>query len=101
MADRNITAFCTAADKLAANTLAEANGGGPNTFSVALSTLEGITDPALATHWAGSGYMNTTLVEELETSVEPLLQVRSNENKDFTTHLAESVPVLYRIYESL
>lgn len=101
MTNRDVTTFCTAADKSLANSLAANNGGGPNTYSVALSTTQGVTNPSLATHWAGSGQMESALVDALETSVAPLIQVRSNTGKTFDQHCAESVPKLYRIYESL
>jgi hypothetical protein len=99
--DRNVAVFCTAADRTAANTLANNNGGGPNNFSIPLSTVSGVENPALATHWAGSGNLEAGLVGVLETSVSPLLQVRSNEDKTFDQHLAESTPVLYRINEPI
>ena len=101
MSDINITVICTKADQAAANALAATFPGGAGTFSVPLSTTQGITDPALATHYAGSGMVAQDMADAFTISVDPMIKVFSNDNTDFNTIISQTDPVLYRIYEAL
>lgn len=101
MSDVNITIICTKADQTAANTLAATFPGGAGTFSVPLSTTQGVTNPTLATHYAGSGVVSQEMADAFTASVDPMIKVFSNDSTDFNTIISQTDPVLYRIYEAL
>lgn len=97
-----VTAICTTQDKAAAVALAQANGDGPNPFSVPLSTVPGVTDPAQATHWGMSGYLATGEGDALNVSLAPMVKVFPlDDGSDFNTHISLCVPPLYRINEAV
>lgn len=100
--DKDRTLICEAADRTAANAMGASFNAGPNTFSVALSTTQGVTNPALATHWAGSGYVPADMADAMEVSLDPKVWVRPNDQgSDFAANIAAMDPPLYRIYEEL
>lgn len=102
MSDTNVTLICAAADRAAAEAIVSQFPGGAGTFSVPLSTSPGITDPAQATHFAGSGMVAQEMADAVNNSVDPMLKVFSNDNTDFNTIISTQCdPVLYRIYEPL
>lgn len=97
----NLTAIVTSADKAAAKALCTALGDGPGTFSVPLSTSPGVSNPALATHWAMSGELYDGEGEALILSVVPMVKTFDLEGSSFAQHIAECTPPLYRINEPL
>ena len=99
--DVNVSVICTKADQAAANNLAAQYPGGANTFSVPLATTEGLSDPSLATHYAGSGMVAQDMADAFIASVDPMIKVFYNEGTDFATIIANTDPVLYRIYEAI
>lgn len=102
MADRDVTIICAAADRVAANAKAEALGAGPNNLSVPLATQPGLSDPAQATHWGGSGYMPEDIASALDQSLNPMVKVFPNDDGSaFAEHLLMCDPPLYRIYEAI
>lgn len=92
----NIAYFCYAADRAAANAVAEATGAGPDNFSVPLATAPSVPDGS-ATHYGGTGIQTQETKTALETSVTPLIQVRDNEGKTWEDHLTASglYPTVY------
>lgn len=102
MADRDVTIICAAADKDKANAMTTAAGWGI-CFSIPLATTPGITNPALATHWAGSGYIPEELVAALDVSLDPMVKVYDNQDgTGFPEHLLMVTPQpLHRIYEEI
>lgn len=101
MTMRNVTILCEAANKGAAEALAATYPGGAGTFSVPLSTSPGVTDRLLATHWAGSGDVDSGMATAFEVSVSPMFQVAENDNTNFDAIIATRTPRLYRIIEGL
>lgn len=98
--ERNVTIICTAADTLKAQAFANNYPGGTN-FSVPLFTMPGQTNRNLATHWACSGFCDADMVAAFEVSVDPIVNVTSNENTDFNTIIANRSPQLFRLVEEL
>lgn len=101
MSDRNVTLIVEAANKAAAQAIAVANGDGPSTFAVALSTSPTETSNANATHWGYSGWLPQAEIEAFETSVDPMVNVSSNENTTFFDTIASRVPQLYLVQEAV
>ena len=86
--ERNATVICSAAQRTAANDLGNSLGLGPNTFSVPLALTNGVTDPALATHYAGSGFMDSDALDAFVLSLSPSIQVLDlTDGQTFDTHL--------------
>lgn len=86
--ERNVTVICTAADRENANALGNANGLGPDTFTVPLALTPGVIDRALATHYAGSGYMHTDALDIFALSLSPAIQeLELLDGQTFDTHL--------------
>lgn len=105
MIDR--TLICIAAQRTAANALAASLGNGPSTFSIPLSTTPGVTNPALATHWGGSGQIGDEAADGLRLSLDPTVMVLDQiAGQGFADHLAAvqtngvTTP-LHRIHEEL
>lgn len=98
MTDINVTLICENAHKAEAEALAEQYPGGAGTFSISLATAPDITDLALATHWAGSGYMPEEMVAAFQVSVAPMYKVFPLENTDFNAQIAACTPTLYRLF---
>lgn len=102
MANKDVTVICTAADRENANAKAAEFGDGPNSFSVPLSTQPGIKDPALSTHWGGSGQVSAEMADAMDVSLDPMVKVFDNtDGTSFADHLTMCTPPLYRIYEEL
>lgn len=99
---KNVTIICTAADKSSAQNKAVQLGDGPGTFSVPLSTTQGVTNRTLATHWGQSGSVDDAYAEAFDVSLQPLLKVFPLiGGQTFDDHLAMCVPRLYRIVEDI
>lgn len=101
MPNRDVTCICTAADKAAAQAIAVANGDGPGTFSVALSTSPSETNPANATHWGMSGQISGGEAAAFEQSVSPMINVTENDGTSFFQIIGSRVPQLYMVQEPL
>ena len=97
--DINVTCIVAAADVTAARALAVSYGDGPNTFSVPLSTSPTETVPANATHYGMSGYIPEDEVLAFQASVDPMINVTSNENTSFQEIIANRTPTLYLVQE--
>lgn len=102
----NVTILCTNTDKVACNAYADTLGCGPATCSVPLSTSPGVTNPALATHWGGSGWNPTEAVDAMQRSLDPKFFVLPNEGSSFDANIANvtmdgQVVALYRINEPI
>ena len=98
MSDVNVTLICNAADQATAEALVSQFPGGAGTFSIPLSTSPGVTDPAQATHFAGSGYCAQEMADAVNNNVDPMFKVFSNENTSFNSIISEQcTPPLYLI----
>lgn len=96
--DRNVTLICLAADRTAAEAIAATYPGGSGTFGVALTSVPNGT---VATHYAGSGYVDGDMADAFEISVDPMVKVFDNTGTDFFTIIAGLEPSLYRVVEEL
>lgn len=84
-----------------ARDLCVAAGDGPGTFSVALSTSPNETNPANATHWGMEGTYYEAVLEALQLSVDPMVNLTETDGSGFNTVIASRVPALYKVNEPL
>lgn len=94
MADKNVTLICAAADLAAAEALASQFPMGSGTFSVPLTVVQG---GSVATHYAGSGYVDEAMASAMDVNLEPMFKVFSNDAASFWDNLAACVPPLYML----
>ena len=105
---RSIVCICENAGKTAAQAICTTNGDyGPGCFSVPLSTSQGVTDRAFATHWGMSGDIPDAEASALEVSLDPKVWVFditdpiTQQVISFDSQLAAMQPPLYRVIEGL
>lgn len=104
--NRSVSCICENATKAAAQAICTAAGDGPGTFSVPLSTVQGVTDRAQATHWGMSGDIPSAEVDTLQFSLNPKVWVfdlnpQGAPQQTFDQHLTMCTPPLYRVIEGL